>query len=197
MITLIFGKPGKGKTYILTEKADKELKLGREVWSNYYLEWKGDNLHYYNDLKEIKNVENALILMDEAQIYLNSRYWESLELDFQIKLQQHRKDGLDIWACAQHPKRLDIVARELVQDLFKACSIMLFGFGAFWLIEYDSDYIDDVKTEPGRMTSQWFFHWPKKPRKYDTMKKVPIPQKEFFFKKFANCKECGKIHEVR
>lgn len=55
------------------------------------------------------------ILCDEAQRYFNARQWAQLNPETEIKLQQHGKEDLDVWAMVQHISRVDIVFRQLCE----------------------------------------------------------------------------------
>ena len=122
-IHILTGRPGQGKTYILTAKAIEFLMKGRDVWTNYFIDVKGlkikGKLSYYTKISDILKVKNGIIVMDEAQIYFNSRNWEVLDERLQYKFQQHRHEGLDIWGTAQNIKRLDVIVRELVSNYYE------------------------------------------------------------------------------
>jgi len=119
MISIITGRPGSGKTYILAKKAKEFLKQGLQVYANFHLNYQGDNLHYFHEFTDLLSVKNGIIIIDEAQIYLNCRLWDRLDPQFQYKLQQHRKHGLDIWGAVQHINRIDVVMRELVAKYYE------------------------------------------------------------------------------
>lgn len=103
----------------------KALDEGVVVFSNYKLNWKGNqkkgipetNLRYWSSLGELVSMDipkGSLILMDEAHVYLNSRRWQLLPEEMERRLAQHGKDGLHIIATVQNIRRLDTVMRELV-----------------------------------------------------------------------------------
>ena len=117
-INIITGRPGSGKTYILANLGMKFLQQGKKVYANFKLNYEGKNLIYWTKPSELTKIEQGIILMDEAQIYFNSRKWEDLDEQLQYKLQQHRKDGLDIWGTTQHEARIDVLMRELVSSFF-------------------------------------------------------------------------------
>ncbi len=146
-IHIITGKPGSGKTYFLAKKGKEFLEQGLQVYSNFWLNYKGKNLTYYKDFAELMSIKNGIILMDEAQIYLNARFWDKLPAGFQYKLQQHRKHGLSIWGASQSINRLDIILRELVNHYYEIRKIGTGEkqgggmpkrpFGIFFVQEYD------------------------------------------------------------
>lgn len=161
-IHIITGRPGSGKTYYLALKAKKFLEQGLDVYSNFGLNWNGPNIHYYKEFDELIAVKNGVILMDEAQIYLNCRFWDKLDPSFQYKLQQHRKHGLDIWGTVQSVNRLDVIFRELVSNYYevkkvgtgekKGGGLPKHPFGFFILREYDIKEANKIKRKPFLIT---------------------------------------------
>lgn len=112
MIEAYTGLPGHGKTYNMTKEAyNKAFVRGRDIYANYKLNFpeiknrKGKvisgQVHYFKELSELTNVRNALILIDEAGIYLPSQAWRDIPFEFMRQLRQHRHDGLDLWYTAQ------------------------------------------------------------------------------------------------
>jgi hypothetical protein len=68
-------------------------------------------------LKEFPKINRGVIFMDEGHIWVNSRMFMELPLEFHYKVAQHRKDGLDIYIISQAEGRIDKVIRELVNDV--------------------------------------------------------------------------------
>ena len=148
MINVVVGKPGTGKTYFLVKQAYDYIRRGVDVYSNFHIDFKRMNLkpnagkiHYWRYLTELIQVKNGIILMDEAQIYINAREFRTLPPEFQYKAQQHRKHGIDFWLAVQNVKRIDTVARELVNTVFEFKRIGRLFIGR----EFDIDEIDKVK----------------------------------------------------
>lgn len=135
MIFVYTGKTGSGKTWSMVHDAFKQWKKGIDVYSNIPLFFerrrhnfsKVGKIYYYESITELLSVSDGLILMDEAQVLMNARNWENLPLEFQWKLQQHRKHRLDLYATAQNMGTIDITLRRLVQD-WKHC------YSVFWLL---------------------------------------------------------------
>jgi len=131
MIELYTGAPGSGKTYALTHRVRNALKKGYTIYANYDIDdinaKVNGRLHRWHRLEEIYNVRNGIIVMDEAHVYMNSRRWETMPDEMQVRLQQHRKDGLHIWGSAQSHKRLDVVYRELVQKWYSCRKLISWG----------------------------------------------------------------------
>jgi len=214
MINVVVGKPGAGKTYYLVKKARKFLRQGRDVYSNFYINFDaydketrnslGDRLlafclrlrsfrylhakllsqkdkrrgrlYFWNELDELLDIRGGEILIDECQIYFNSRAWKRLPFRLQYKLQQHRKhirkntDGsymaLNIWGAVQNVKRIDTVVRELVNNIYSLKKI-----GPLFISRlYDIEDIDKEKRKAYRIN---FFLFNKKLAAcYDTFQEI-------------------------
>lgn len=157
MINIVVGKPGTGKTYFLVKKAWEFHRQGLDVYSNFKLDFSWlhkknklyGNIYYWEDLEDLLSIRGGQILIDECQIYFNSRGWKDLPPKLQYKFQQHRKhrgqkgQSLDIWGAVQNVKRIDTVVRELVNSVYQ-----LKKFGPFMQAsEYDIDQIDKEKKQ--------------------------------------------------
>lgn len=130
---------------------------------------------YFDAITDILHANKANILFDEAQALFNARLWESLPLEFQHKLQQHRKHQLDLFATMQNMGTVAIEYRRLVQMWFHFEEVLAFGHDPVFLGLYriktkDIDFlynsVDDLKV-PDLKTKVFFIHkW--KQRLYDT-----------------------------
>jgi len=76
-------------------------------------------LYYWRNIDTWNYMKRGTIICDEATRYFNARRWAMLSEETEIKLQQHGKDRLDIWATTQHWSRLDLSLRVLVQDFYR------------------------------------------------------------------------------
>jgi len=174
-IHCITGLPGKGKTYYMSHLAERFLKQGRMIYANYHLNVPPEMehlVHYWSNIYEINAFDEGVILMDEAQRYFNSRQWGLLSEDTEIKLQQHRKNGLDIYATTQHYTRLDVTLRILVHK-FYVCT-------RFWKIiriqEFYLEAMDKANTSgenPSAIWTDFILQRKKIYRFYDTNELVP------------------------
>jgi len=203
MITLITGLPGSGKTYYLAKLAQEALKQNREIWVNFKLfpkTRKEQFVHYYNDPALLREAEAGSILMDEAHIYFNSRKWESLDERVQYKLQQHRKDGLDIVGAVQSEARLDIVFRELVAEWKHCRKIISSGemakhhWGFVIVSRFDPNDMKGAK--PKRQGFPEIIRIKREITSfYDTLQKIPIPENAGWKPAQVKvCLECGSKH---
>lgn len=159
------GRPGTGKTYNLTRNALKYLKAGEEVYSNYKIFYKGKNLHYWKDPRDLLNLKSGIILMDEAHVYFNSRKWKILPEEFLRLLAQHRKKGLHIEGTVQHVNRLDVVMRELIDFWYTYENSYIF----FVRWEFDLDQ-DKQKKYP--LSKRWIIKNKKIYSMYDTLETI-------------------------
>jgi len=187
MINIVTGKPGTGKTYNLVRLAYKFIHEGRDVYSNFYINFyeydkkrqntkfnrlchflrtaitrhlgfkfatkKVGKIYFWKKIDDFLNIRGGEILIDECQIYFNSRGWKNLPPELQYKFQQHRKHikrdkddkiiGLNIWGAVQNVKRIDTVIRELVNNVF-----VLKKAGIIFLSKmYDIEDVDKDKRE--------------------------------------------------
>jgi zona occludens toxin (predicted ATPase) len=163
MIHIVVGKPGTGKTYYLVAKALKMLNKGRDVYSNFFidinkfeklgmLKKKHGCLSFWKKASDLLPIKHGVIIMDECQIYFNSRSWKDLPETLQYKFQQHRKQGLDIWGAVQNLKRVEIVLRELVNWVYDTRKI----FNLFIVKQYDPDDISSKNRNNYGMSFSFF-----------------------------------------
>jgi len=184
MIIAYTGKTGSGKTFRMIKKAYSRWLKGEDIYSNTILffdnfggkagkertdilyktlklffkklNWKRGRIIYFEDILEIIEVKDGVILFDEAQVLFSSRQWENLPIEFQYKLQQHRKHRLDLYCTTQNMGAIDIVYRRLVQYWYPCEKIIPIGtynsfFGLFMIRTKDVDMlynsVDDLVVE--------------------------------------------------
>lgn len=184
MINIITGKPGMGKTYTLVRIALKSIKQGRNVYSNFHIDLnkfypkypkqtvKWGTIYFWKNVEDLMTIRSGDILMDEAQIYLNSRKWQLLPPELMYKLQQHRKQGLNIYGAVQNLKRIDTVCRELVNSVFVVKRI----HNIFIMNEYDVEDIDKVKRDS--YSFKLFFLSKRLASCYDTLQEIDYYKKQ-------------------
>lgn len=142
-IYVVTGKPRHGKTFFIVRQIPRWLKNGERIFSNVKLNLgtgalkkfddsligninsesdlnnKNKQIFYWKNIHEWNKMNNGIILVDEAQRYFNARSWNQLSEETEIKLQQHGKEDLDVWATTQHFTRIDITLRILVEIFYK------------------------------------------------------------------------------
>jgi len=184
MITVYQGRVGQGKTLYLVSKIHEFLRRGRHVYTNISIDVHDRYKPQYTQIEtldECASLREGEIVLDEIQVYLNSRNWDKLDPRFQVFLQQHRKRGLNITGACQSIKRADVVFRELVQifhEIRKIFTVTIFGysFGFFYLREFDPDTIESQgrNYESIGWPRLWFAD-PHTMRTYNTFQELQIP----------------------
>ena len=120
-IIVFSGKTGSGKTMLATSMALSDIKKGRPVYSTYYIE--GAHQMPFNFF-DYNFPENSLLIIDEAQIGLDSRDYKKLADKgisgrLKNKLSMHRHQKLDIFFITQNPEEIDAQIRRY-------CSLMYY-----------------------------------------------------------------------
>lgn len=111
MIEAWTGLPGQGKTYMMTKKALREMKKGREVWANYPLE----GTQRFQQVEEVFEVREALILLDEAGLVAPAGFWNKIPFDVMAHWRQHRHKKIDLWYTAQDLQDVAVPLRRVTQ----------------------------------------------------------------------------------
>lgn len=113
MLVSVNGFPGAGKTLLLTAFA--WMSRGKiPIYSNFNLRMKGATLITIEDLE---GIEDGLILIDEAYLWLESRISGSELNRYMSRIVfQSRKRGLDIFTSEQVHGSIDLRFRSL-EDL--------------------------------------------------------------------------------
>lgn len=136
------------------------------------------NIIYFDDITELIEIQDGVIVLDEAQNLLDARNWENLPLEIANKLRQHRKHSLDLYGTTQNMGTIDINLRRLVQGWIHCKDIFaLFGIRNPSLLtihqkqtkDIDQLYnnIDDLKADT--IKSKIFFIHKLKIKLYDTL----------------------------
>lgn len=135
MIWLYTGTPGSGKTLHAVERILSNLKYGVTVLSNIelalpedsyvffqpqegsetpaFLEQFGlEHMKAYSSYQELQG--SILLVLDECQLYLNSRRWQKNELWLRF-FSQHRKYGYNVILIAQSDRMVDRQVRSLIE----------------------------------------------------------------------------------
>jgi len=164
-INLLTGLPGSGKTTALVAIALQALSEEKNVYTHFHIETNSAHLFRWRGLDELAKITDGIIILDEAQVWFNSRNWKDLPDELQYKLQQHRKQGVHIWATVQNIARLDTVMRELVSNFYVCKRVFVIPFFhpknkndirfAFYNIkEFQPE--DAQKKERKRLQSRWY-----------------------------------------
>jgi len=178
------GLPGSGKTYALTIRGMKALEAGRRVFSNYGLEgsepivgWDCENVGNVKDPgpscqcgKCFVSISNAVVLVDEINLWAPSRLWAALPLGLLHRWAQVRKYQTQVFWTAQHEARVDKVIREVTGWIWQ-CRPVFLGLG-FSLKAFEPS---DLRKERARaLDSQLLWLRRRVVASYDTMRLVDV-----------------------
>lgn len=92
------------------------------IFTKTFEEWalkKWIPIHYWKDLDELVEVENADIIIDEIGNYFDARNWSALSLDIRRWITQGAKVGNEIIGSAQDFAQVDLAFRRLVNELYE------------------------------------------------------------------------------
>jgi len=124
IFSIRLGLPGSGKSLGLVEEdLLPHLLAGEEVWCNFWVNWKGDNLHFFNneEFEElVPNLRNCVLVMDEIGQVLEPRAWEQESGNTRRFFQLHRHHHVDIYGTTQD---ISLVAKSawIVVDEWILC----------------------------------------------------------------------------
>jgi len=148
MITGYVGRPGKGKTLLMTWDARRAMRRGRKVYANYPVL----GAFFWTSLEQTYGVRNGVIAMDEAGSIVNSRKWEKLPDDVVRQWQQSRKLGLDLLYTAQAFTGVDKILRGIT-NLVWVCQGGMFGI--HFADCYPAELAEKVQTSAEPPPKHW------------------------------------------
>jgi len=132
-ITVISGRPGAGKSLMLSQRLLDVLKRNvkwcnktgilRKVYTNLHLNTEleteySEYIRFWKKTEELYKIQDADVFIDEIANYFDSNDWKELSPDVKRWLQQHRKLGVEIYGNAQDFSQVDIAFRRMTSDLF-------------------------------------------------------------------------------
>jgi len=189
MIYAIVGKPGAGKSYLLTRQCKFFLESGIDVYSNVEIDpskldlkpvrahWYSTDrvrlgrLYYWQSLEDFRYITNGIVLLDEAGAYFEPREWAKFSIEDRVKFQQHRKQRLDIYLTVQSFGRVDAIIRQLTAVVFEVKK-----YGSLFVVrEFSPDDID-LKTRKTLKVKMYLFD-KKIADSYDTYATVNLREK--------------------
>jgi len=123
-------------------------------------------------------INNAVIITDEAQNLLDAYNWENTPPELRNKLRAHRHDNLDLYASTQNVGTIDINMRRLVQrwshckDIFaflwfRNPSLLTLHIREYKDIDQLTNKVDDLLVDTVK-TEYFFIHYFSR-RIYDTL----------------------------
>lgn len=138
------GLPGSGKTLgMVEEDLLPHLLAGEQVYTNIWINYIGDNLHYFtaDDFDELApNLRNCVLVMDEIGQILEPRAWENESGNVRRFFQLHRHHHVDIYGSTQD---ISLVAKSawIVVDEWILCH----KFSRTWLDRF-IDWVNSYET---------------------------------------------------
>lgn len=131
------GLESSGKSYMLAlmakhlvernAKWKTKFNIERPIWSNLKFskefekkaEDLGVKLYYWKTLQELVKVSEADVLMDEVGNYFDSRFWQDLNIEERMWLNQGAKSGIDFYGTSQDFAQVDKSFRRLCTDVLE------------------------------------------------------------------------------
>lgn len=152
-VQLYFGLPGAGKTTLLTYLAIKAIKSKRyaAVYGNVPLKVFGYT-YINDDMIGVVAFENALILIDEATLFADSRDFKSFPKERMTYFLQHRHFNVDIVLFAQQWDSLDRRIRVITDRVYYVYKGPILGkwFTRFYQVPYGI-IIPDPKKDQNKL----------------------------------------------
>jgi hypothetical protein len=144
---IVMGKKGTGKTSYFAWIANKYIRLGIPVLTNFYL--KGC---YKVDIEDFNryNIENCVLLYDESGRKLNSRAWNSRQKIKNVEDNNTlgdniyefntlaRHNHMDVYYAIQWWERIDNTIRELIDRIYVLKPSIFNMFGCICVDEMGS-----------------------------------------------------------
>lgn len=190
MISLLFGLPGSGKSLLLSYIAFRAINKKRINFRGFHISTLGelpdfkeyDRVYtnfpceggYKLDFEALGYVDyhNCLMLIDEVQLFADSRNFKNFGDNLKLFFSLHRKFKIDIVMCTQSLSAVDARLRSLTQCLYYVDSL-----GKFIRVREIISYFDVDRTiqegyEYARGFNTKYFFAPKLYQYNDTFCKV-------------------------
>ena len=116
LIEGIVGTVGAGKSLCAVLRMKDAAEGGRACYSNLFP--RDHNYWKWADWDGMKEAGEGLFVVDEAQVWFNSRTFKENTSEL-AAWQQSRKRGADLVWVAQHENRVDTAIRELTSLLWR------------------------------------------------------------------------------
>lgn len=115
MLIVLTGMPGAGKSYMATKLIYDAWKIDpdRKVFTNFPVRWKDKSSMKWKPEMVSENLQNSLVVIDEAYRDYNSRKFEKFSDDAHLTFATNRHNENTFIFISQNIARLDTVIREI------------------------------------------------------------------------------------
>lgn len=117
MIEIYFGLPRSGKTTVAVALARKYVAQGKDVYVNFPCKVKG-TIHIQNEWIGKYDMENGVIIIDEASIFADSRNYKKFSKDLVDFFCLHGHWNNRIILLCQIYNRVDSTIRQMAERLY-------------------------------------------------------------------------------
>lgn len=116
---LLVGRRGRGKTMLAADIVLHRMRRGERCYSNVAVtDWKrGLRAGHVGSLLDLVELESASVVIDEANKWASAREWAAMPSSVLSSWQESRKAGLSLVFTTQHESRVDVVLRQLVDEV--------------------------------------------------------------------------------
>lgn len=163
MIYVIVGPPRSGKTYFATKIALSELRgkgflfwkrFSRPVYTNYPVIDRKHNLssRVWDSNYVYENIQDSIIIIDEAYRDFSSRNYKNFDADKHLFFATNGHQGNDIYIITQNASRVDLIIREMTNELYYVRNISLFGRPLIFIIDVIQDLNEMGKLKPSPLS---------------------------------------------
>ncbi|MDR0595069.1 MAG: zonular occludens toxin domain-containing protein [Bifidobacteriaceae bacterium] len=173
MIEGYIGRPGSGKSYLLTEKVVRLADRGEKCFTNWDIAH--ENVWRY-EADDLLDLPPGKIFIDEAHLWFPARAALRLPPSWLAMLSQTRKSGWDLFWATQHETRVDRVLRD-VTCWMHLCT-------AWWKRQNNAPLIfhietwepEDFRKKGKRVMAQWKFFNKRVAAAYDTFEHLEVAE---------------------
>lgn len=155
---LIVGRRGAGKTALATKIAVNRMRQGERVYANYAIHDRGRHAGRVFSLLQCMDLGDCTIVIDEANMWCNSRSWAMIPDGVIAEWQESRKSGVSFIFTSQHESRVDVIIRELV-DWVLCCERVPLVPKWVPFFRYHRTYLEEIEQvragTVGRAVSWW------------------------------------------
>lgn len=170
MIRGFVGRPGAGKTYLLTHLGSREVMRGRRVFANY--EMRGTEFFTPDQLLDLPP---GLVILDEAHLVFGARNAMRLPPSLLMQMSQTRKAGWELWWSTQHERRVDSVIKDVTNVMTVVRPWLSNGDHPrfFQLVDYEPEF---MRQKGKDLWKTWVKFDPKIAALYDTHERLQIAE---------------------